>query len=198
LKSFNHLTKASWIIEVEEYWARNYVEVLRDINSAYELRNITCHEFGFCIDIKKETLFRYLKNSIAFLEHVDFYLYSLHHPAPKKIRKIKEVTLAKKSFLEKEKQLNGLIARLLKALNSFEFDMEPSEEAFTSEIILWKQHRKKVAKSNCEIYTGTRNYYTMYWHEMMWTTGEKIDVLLRRNESLFSEAERYSQIQKFI
>jgi hypothetical protein len=195
LKSFTYSSKST--LEAEEYWTNNYNQILRDIDSIYELRNILCPEFGFWVEVKKETLFRYLKHSILFLEQVNRYLYRLHNPLQKKSRKIKEETIAKRSFIESEKELDQLIAKISKVSDELGYDIGPFEEAFTKEIILWKQYRKKLARSNCEMYIGTENFWPVYWRNMEFITREKIDSLLKLNESLFFEAEIHSKVQKF-
>jgi hypothetical protein len=194
LKSFSNSLKAT--SEAENYWTNHYNQILKDINSVYDLRNILCHEFGFWVEVKKETL-RYLKHSIVFLEQSNRYLSHLRNPLQKKSGKVKEETMAKKNFVQKEKELDMLVAKIVKVTNELGYEMHPFEEAFAREIGLWKQYRKKVAKSNCEVYIGTSNFKSMYWSNMEFITREKIVSLLELNESLFFEAEIHSKVQKF-
>ncbi len=74
LTSFHYPTKSRGLINAEDYWLNNYQQIFKDIDSVYEIRNIHCHEFGFWIEIKKDTFLRYLKHSIIFLERVDTFL----------------------------------------------------------------------------------------------------------------------------
>ena len=196
LKSFIISSKNKDTIEIERCWLENYNVIIKDINSIYRLRNIICHEFGFWIDIEKETILRYLKNSIAFLKHVNFYFNSLYNPTPGKNNRIKELTITKKSFLGKQKQLEELVTKVFETSNNLGYDMR-YDDSFRNEMVLWKKHRKKLAKSNCEIYMSTKNYPLMYWSNMESITTEKIDSLLKRHEALFFEAEVHSKVQKF-
>ena len=142
IKSFRHSAKSPTFLEVEEYWLNNYNQILKDIDSTYDLRNILCHEFGFWIEVTKETLFRYLKHSIIFLQQVDMYLYRLHNPLQKKSRKVKEETIARRSFMQREKELDELIAKISEVTDQLGYDRGPLEDAFSNEMILWKQYRK--------------------------------------------------------
>ena len=185
------------ILKPEVYWITNYNQILKDINSTYELRNILCHEFGSWFEVKKETLFRYLKHSIVFLDQVNRYLDCFHNPLQKKSRKIKEETVAKISFIEREKELDKLLIKISETSDEVGYDRGPFEDAFVNEMILWKQFRKKLAKSNCEMFLGTKNFKHMYWNNMESITIEKIASLLKQNEALFCEAEIHSKVQRF-
>ena len=56
------------IVDFEQtYWEENCSVILKDLNAVYEVRNITCHEFSFVINIEKPVLLRYLKHAILFL-----------------------------------------------------------------------------------------------------------------------------------
>ncbi len=110
---------------------------------------------------------------------------------------MREETAAKRRFMQTEKQLDQLIKKILEAFDELGYDTEPSEEDFKNEIILWKQYRKKLSKSNCEKYMGVTNFKSMYWLNMERITDEKIDSLFKQNESLFFEVEINSKVQRF-
>ena len=96
--------------------------------------------------------------------------------------------------------LNEIFAAFKKISEAFDelgYDTEPYEDAFVNEMILWRQYRKRLAKSNCEIYSGSTNFKSMYWFNMERITDERIDSLYKQNEALFFEAELHSKVQRF-
>ncbi|MEO6456641.1 MAG: hypothetical protein ABIN97_21380 [Ginsengibacter sp.] len=201
LNSLKHL-KTSFTYDAHlslmNWWRRNYNEIIKDIDSLYRLRNIICHEHDAVISISKDTLLRYLKNSIVFLEITSIYLDSLIAPIKSKRKKVSELTLAKREFIKLENELGNLADKICDYSNKVRYDTAYLIINLRDEMVLWKQHRKKIAKSNCELYCTQRaSYCSMYWFNMQIITDEKIKTLKDRHEDLFAEVESYSKLQTF-
>jgi hypothetical protein len=173
-------------------WQVNSIQVIKDLHSIYRARNILAHEFGFEIDIKNDVLLRYLKNCILFLELSNCYIDNLSQSV-----KIERKS-AKEGFEDSDNKLDCLVEKILDYSNKTWYDMEPILWGFQDEIYLWRLHCKKVAKANCEIYIGTKNYKEMLWTNLEMLTREKVNLLANRYEYLFNEIDYATKIERFI
>jgi len=179
------------------YWRQNYNEIMKDIDSLYRFRNIICHEYDAVVNIKKNVLLRYLKNSIVFLEVTSLYLEALMTPIKIKRKKISDLNVAKRDFQNLEKKLDDLVDKICDYSNKALYDMAYLIINLRDELFLWKQYRRKLAKSNCELYGMANGKCTMYWFNMQIITDEKIKLLKDRHNDLFDEVEKYSKTQTF-
>lgn len=182
----------------QTYWEQNYSTILKDLNAMYEVRNITCHEFSFVINIEKPILHRYLKHGISFLERVSAFLYYRYYTTQIRKQKISENTLAKRDFIEMENQLDELVERVCNYSGKVWYDTVYLSTNLKDEIFYWKRHRRRIVKSNCWIYERSKSYHLFYWREMEIMTFEMIKTLNSRYEYLVNEVEKKLKIQKFI
>lgn len=197
LRNFETSYKSEWYLTLIDYWRKNYNQIIKDLKTVYELRNIACHEFGYIIDISKEVLYRYLRNSIVFLDMTSLYLNRPYSAVQPKELKLSELTRSKRSFQKSEKQLEDLVTQICEATTKVWFDTVSLTSDLQSEIFLWKQHRKKLAKTLTEEYCTPPSDYWMYWNNMEMLTIEKISTLSERYQYLFTEIECSSNIQSF-
>jgi hypothetical protein len=179
------------------YWKSNCNQIMKDLNSLYQYRNIICHAYDAAVNISKDVLLRYLKNDIIFLEITSFYFDCLIIPVKINSKKLSALMLAKKDFIKSENELNNLVDRICDYSNKVWYDMGYLISNLRDEITLWQKYRKELAKSNCELYYMQGTSCSMYWFNMQIITEEKIKTLEDRYEDLFDEVEKYSKTQTF-
>lgn len=197
LKTMETNYKSEDYLLLIDYWRKNYNQIIKDLQSVYELRNIACHEFGYIIEVSKEVLQRYLKNGTVFLQIAGSYLSKLDYNPQFKKSRTSDVTRAKRSFQKSEIQLDELIEKICQATQKVWFDTVYLTSDLENEIFLWRQYRKKVVKTIGEMWGASTSDREMYWNNMEMLTIEKISTLSNRYQYLFDEIESSSKIQSF-
>jgi hypothetical protein len=197
LRTMEANCKSEHYLSLINYWRKNYDQIIKDLQSLYELRNIACHEFGYIIEVSKEVLHRYLKNGTVFLKIACSYLSKLDYTPQFKKPRTSDVTRAKKSFQKSEKQLDELIEKICQAAQKVWFDTVYLNSDLINEIFLWRRYRKKVVKAIGEMWGASTSDREMYWNNMEMLTIEKIGTLSDRYQYLFDEIENSTKIQSF-
>lgn len=195
LKRIDHKGYPKFYYQNICYWNENIDEIFKDIESVYVLRNIVCHEFSFDIEIRTQSLNRYLKNNIVFLEIVDLFINNLFKE--KSQSKLSGLEMAKMRFNESDQMLDKLIEKIFDSSGKLWYDLGPTLDSLNDEVNLRRTQCRKIARNNCEMYKGAKRYKEMYWNKLHELTNEMINLFERRFADIIKEADSYSRKQSF-
>lgn len=156
----------------EEIIKRLGNDILKSINEIFKLRHLLCHEMLQSLDINKDTIIKYLKDSSDFIYcSENIFLRVLY---PKELNTTYDMKMnVAEEFNVIEKELDDLIQRI-RNLDIPEWFMMSKELDY---IPNWKKYREERAKQESKMCEGGTIHGIVYTHSLINTTSAFIKEL---------------------
>lgn len=149
----------------EEIRKRLGNDIFKSINKIFKLRHMLCHEMPQSLDINKETIIKYLKDSYDFIDcSENIFLRVLY---PKELNTTYDMKMnVAEEFNVIEKELDDLIQRI-RNLDIPDYFMMSKELDYIAD---WKKYRVERAKQESKMCEGGTIYGIVYAHSLINTT----------------------------
>lgn len=140
-------------------------DILKSINQIFKLRHMLCHEMPQSLDINKESIIKYLKDSCDFIDYSEMIFNKILYPKELNTTYEMKMDVAEK-FNAIEKELDDLVQRI-RNLDIPDYFMMSKELDYIAD---WKKYREERAKQESKMCEGGTIYGIVYAHSLINTT----------------------------